>query len=74
MLTAAASQKWLTLAEIAEGTGHHEASISAQLRHLRRGWNGRATFQALIVEKRPSGDRARGLWEYQVRRPEEVVN
>jgi len=82
MLTANARGVWLTLEEIAEFTAAGEASISAQLRHLRKPQYGR--YQ---VEKRrrqssgnsaPSSERDAGLagtfasrfastvWEYRV--------
>jgi hypothetical protein len=50
--------RWLTLGQIAEGTGDPEASISAQLRHLRK-----PRFGSHTVNKRYRGD---GLFEYQV--------
>lgn len=55
---------WRTLAEIAQQTGDHEASVSAQLRHLRK-----PRFGAYQVFKRRRGDEHRGLFEYQVLRP-----
>lgn len=55
---------WRTLDEIGHATGDPVASISAQLRHLRRPRFGR--FQ---VEKRHRGEPCRGLWEYAVRAP-----
>jgi hypothetical protein len=51
-----------TLAEIAAATGDGEASVSAQLRHLRK-----KTFGAWIVEKRRRGGGRQ--WEYRVLRP-----
>ncbi len=53
--------KWRSLAEIEEQTGEPQASISAQLRHLRK-----ARFGAHFVEKRRRG--VSGTWEYSVRR------
>jgi hypothetical protein len=47
MLAASMRGQWLTLAEIAESTEFGEASISAQLRHLRKPQHGR-----YCVEKR----------------------
>lgn len=47
MLSAAECDTWLTLAELRELTHYGEASISAQLRHLRKAENG-----ALLVRKR----------------------
>lgn len=54
--------KWRSLQEIAEATGDPAASVSAQLRHLRK-----KRFGALIVERRSRGTRDRGLFEYRVR-------
>lgn len=56
--------QWRTLSEIAELTKDHEASISAQLRHLRK-----PRFGSYIVSRRPRGDRSLGLFEYQVTKP-----
>jgi hypothetical protein len=64
MLSANDCGTWHTLLEIHRMTGHGESSISAQLRNLRK-----AEFGSYILEKRPRGDRARGLWEYQLSRP-----
>jgi DNA-binding transcriptional regulator GbsR (MarR family) len=47
MVEAAMRSEWLTLGEIAEHTQFGEASISAQLRHLRKPKHGR-----YCVEKR----------------------
>lgn len=52
---------WRTLDEIAQATRDPHASISAQLRHLRK-----AKFGSHTVDKRPRGDRSRGLWEYRL--------
>lgn len=52
---------WRTLDEIATRTGDPVASISAQLRHLRK-----ARFGGWIVMKRPRTDRANGLYEYRM--------
>ncbi len=51
-------RKWRTLPEIQATTGHPPASISAQLRHLRK-----ARFGGHIVNKRHLHN---GLYEYQV--------
>src|SRR5579862_5128024 len=48
MVAASSRGAWLTLSEIAQHTEFGEASISAQLRHLRKKRNGR-----YLVEKRP---------------------
>lgn len=53
--------QWRTLSEIAAQTGDHEASISAQLRHLRK-----PKFGGYVVEKQRRGLETRGLWEYRV--------
>lgn len=52
---------WRTLAEIESITGDPAASISAQLRHLRK-----ARFGGHTVAKRARGERTRGLWEYRL--------
>lgn len=49
---------WLSLGRIATLTGDPEASVSAQLRHLRK-----ARFGGHQVDKRHTGD---GLYEYHV--------
>ena len=53
--------EWRTLNEIAEITGFGEASISAQLRNLRK-----EKFGSHIVNKRRRGEKNKGLWEYQL--------
>lgn len=53
--------KWRSLDEIAAATGDPAASISAQLRHLRK-----PRFGGWKVEKRSRADRARGLFEYRL--------
>jgi hypothetical protein len=63
---AAQCESWLTLEELARKTSFPPASISAQLRHLRK-----AAYGGWIVEKRPRiwepglGDGAR-VWEYRL--------
>lgn len=52
---------WRTLDEIARFTGDPHASVSAQLRHLRK-----ARFGGHQVEKRARGDRRCGLFEYRL--------
>ena len=52
---------WRTLAEIEEATQAPAASVSAQLRHLRK-----PRFGSYRVEKRCRGDRKDGLYEYRV--------
>lgn len=53
--------KWRTLSEIEKATGDPAASISAQLRHLRK-----PRFGSFTVEKQRRGDRKAGLFEYRV--------
>ena len=50
-----------TLSEVEKITGDPQASISAQLRHMRK-----PKFGAHVVEKRARGDRKRGLFEYRL--------
>ena len=73
MLEAAARGAWLTLPEIAESTAFGEASISAQLRHLRKARHGRYRVekrQRRLGEFEPGS--ATWLWEYQVLPPNAV--
>jgi hypothetical protein len=70
MLSARQCETWLTLDELAKLTHYPQASISAQLRHLRKPNNG-----GFVVEKRPRklGRVLRGedfgtVWEYQLTR------
>jgi len=56
--------KFRTLAEIESITGDPQASISAQLRHLRK-----ERFGSYTVNKQPRGDRKNGLFEYQLLKP-----
>lgn len=53
--------EWRTLDEIARITGDPHASISAQLRHLRK-----TRFGEHVVNKQRRGDRTNGLFEYQL--------
>jgi len=53
--------RWRTLGEIAMVTRDPEASISAQLRHLRK-----PRFGSHLVDKRRRGDEKRGLYEYKL--------
>jgi hypothetical protein len=71
MLSARECETWLTLDELAKLTHYPPASISAQLRHLRK-----PQFGGFVVEKRQrtSAKILRGedfgtVWEYQLRRP-----
>jgi hypothetical protein len=70
MLSARQCDTWLTLDELAKLTHYPPASISAQLRHLRK-----PEYGGYAVEKRPraAGKVLRGedfgtVWEYQLKR------
>src|SRR5713226_2095508 len=70
MLSARQCETWLTLDELAKLTHYPPASISAQLRHLRK-----PEYGGFAVEKRPRavGKVLRGedfgtVWEYQLKR------
>jgi len=52
---------WRTLQEIADTTGDPQASISAQLRHLKK-----PRFGGYTVQKQRRGLAERGVWEYRV--------
>ena len=62
MLLASGAGKWKTLREIEELTGYPQASISAQLRHLRK-----PAFGGYVVRKRRRDQK--GIWEYIVFAP-----
>jgi len=53
--------RYRTLGEISNITGDGEASISAQLRHLKK-----ERFGGHTLNKQHRGDRKSGLWEYQL--------
>jgi len=54
---------WRTLGVISKALGYPEASVSAQLRHLRK-----EKFGAFVVKKRRVTET--GLWEYQLLDPD----
>lgn len=54
-------EQWRTLDEIASATGDPHASISAQLRNLRKD-----KFGSYEIVKRPRGNRESGLFEYRL--------
>jgi hypothetical protein len=56
---------WRTLGEIALALNYPEASVSAQLRHLRK-----ERFGSFIVEKRRRA--TGGTWEYHVQPPRPI--
>ena len=74
MLSAGQCETWLTLHELGRLTGYGEASVSAQLRHLRK-----PEFGSYEVDKRQRGvgSTVRGesgpLWEYRLRRRVRLV-
>ncbi len=53
--------RWRTLEEIADATKDPQASISAQLRNLRK-----KKFGAHTIERRARGERSHGLFEYRL--------
>lgn len=70
LLVAAEGDMWLTLEELARVTKYPPASISAQLRHLRK-----PEFGGYVVEKRrceveeaQRSTKRERVWEYQMRR------
>ena len=79
MQRASARGAWLTLGEIAEVTEFAEASISAQLRHLRKPHHGRHRVEkrrrraaAAAAEEIHEGRRGPVIWEYRVLPPRRV--
>jgi hypothetical protein len=79
MMRAAARGVWLTLGEIAGSTEFAEASISAQLRHLRKPHNGghcvekrrRAAARSAGARQKAGEARRRPvIWEYRVLTPQ----
>jgi hypothetical protein len=66
VMTAPAYDDWWTLRELAQATGHQEASISARLREMRS-----PEYGGHFVDRRRRGDPKAGCWEYRltVRRP-----
>lgn len=80
MRRAVARGAWLTLSEIAKATEFGEASISAQLRHLRKSEHGAYRVEKRHRKELPSrletrrrqgrkGERAAVVWEYRVLPP-----
>ena len=57
-------KNWFTLKEISSNLNFPEASVSAQLRHLRK-----PRFGSYVVERRRTGNKSRGLFEYRVLPP-----
>ncbi len=59
-----ADGQWRTLGELEHAAHAPQASISAQLRHLRK-----PRFGSYRVDKRRRGEASNGLYEYRVREP-----
>ena len=82
MTRAGARGIWLTLGEIAEATQFAEASISAQLRHLRKLHHGghrvekrrRGRSRTAAARKICDGRRGPVIWEYRVLRRAERLS
>jgi len=73
MLSAADCETWLTLGELRALTRYGEASISAQLRHLRKTENGgydvTKRHREGVSPERPGTDgRGECVWEYRITR------
>lgn len=75
MLSAGACETWLTLVELSRVTHYGEASISAQLRHLRK-----PQYGSFVVEKRQRegaevlcGVEHGPVWEYRLSRAVRMV-
>ena len=73
MLSAAHCETWLTLGELRALTRYGEASISAQLRHLRRSENGgyevvKRHREGASPERPGSDGRGECVWEYRIER------
>jgi hypothetical protein len=73
MLSAADCGTWLTLGELRALTRYGEASISAQLRHLRKSENGGYDVEKRhregVSPGRPGADgRGECVWEYRITR------
>lgn len=61
IFTLISDESWRTLDEISAATGDPQASVSAQLRHLRK-----RRFGHHCIEKRRRGEPKSGLWEYRM--------
>jgi hypothetical protein len=76
MMRALCGDVWLTLGEIAEATEFGEASISAQLRHLRKARHGRYRVEkrrrrtaVAVTESFLAARNGNVIWEYRVLPP-----
>ena len=73
MISAADCETWLTLGELRALTRYGEASISAQLRHLRKTENGgyeivKRHREGACPERRGTDGRGECVWEYRISR------
>jgi hypothetical protein len=73
MLSAADCETWLTLGELRALTRYGEASISAQLRHLRKTENGgydviKRHREGACPERPGTDGRSECVWEYRITR------
>lgn len=69
LLSATECGSWLTLHELAQLTHYGEASISAQLRHLRKAKYGRYVVDKRLRRGLVTHDiEQRAVWEYRLRR------
>jgi len=78
MLSAADCDTWLTLGELRALTRYGEASISAQLRHLRKMENGgydvaKRHREDAVPARAGADGRGEGVWEYRIARGTGVV-
>jgi hypothetical protein len=69
LLKAAEREEWMTLGELAKNTDFPEASISAQLRHLRKKEHGgyRVEKRVREADEAPRTGVKEMVWEYRVR-------
>jgi len=79
MLSAAECETWLTLGELRVLTRYGEASISAQLRHLRKSENGgyevvKRHREGASPERPGTDGRGECIWEYRIARGGLVVS
>jgi hypothetical protein len=74
LLSATLCGSWLTLRELSRLTQFGEASISAQLRHLRKPQYGRYDVEKRVRRDLVVSDVERGaIWEYRLRSRAQVV-
>lgn len=73
MLSANECGAWLTLAELAAMTRYPAASISAQLRHLKKPQFGNYEMEKQLRAGADLGDGHGAIWEYRLTRRRRVV-